>query len=120
MNDGMAVCGIDCDHCNLLRAPVDEKAAESLVGWFRAEGWLKEGEGSAEVMKRGPYCAGCRGDRNVQWSGDCWVRACCLDTRHLNNCSECPEFPCTKLTEWGRKGAHHAQALERLEAMRGR
>jgi hypothetical protein len=115
-----APCGIDCGRCNLFCAPDDEQAAASLVAWFKNEGWLKEDEGAREIMKRGPYCNGCRGDRSVQWSGDCLIRKCCVDDRRLQFCSECDEFPCETLVSWARNGAHHAQALDRLKAMKGK
>jgi hypothetical protein len=111
-------CGIDCAGCNLFRAPTDENAAQSLVAWFRQQGWLKDGEGARAVMGRGPYCHGCRGDRSVQWSGDCKIRKCCTDERQLQSCSACPDFPCAALNAWAQNGAHHAKALERLRSMR--
>lgn len=116
--DAMAPCGIDCAACNLFRAPIDEQAAGALVGWFRKAGWLKADEGAQEIMRRGPYCNGCRGDRSVQWSGNCTIRQCCIDTRKLQHCSDCSEFPCDKLVAWGKSPPHHAAALARLSAMR--
>ena len=99
-------------------AKTDEAAAQSLVGWFRQEGWLKEQEGPREIMQRGPYCNGCHGDRSVQWSGDCEIRACCVDAKHHTFCSECDSFPCNRLTEFGKRGPKYAAALERLTVMR--
>ena len=115
-NNMMAPCGLDCSGCDLYRAVSDEKAAESLVPWFRHEGWLKAEEGAREIMCRGPYCKSCRGDRSVQWSGDCAIRQCCTDERHLQFCSDCAEFPCEKLVSWAQP-PHHAQALNRLKSM---
>lgn len=119
MNDAekIAPCGIDCTACSLLRAPTDEQAAGALVGWFRSQGWLKPEEGAGEIMSRGPYCSGCRGDRAVQWSGDCAIRQCCTDSRHLRSCSDCTDFPCQNLVRWGENAPHHAAALIRLRSM---
>jgi hypothetical protein len=117
-NKMLAPCGLDCSGCNLYRAVSDEAAAQSLVGWFSSQGWLKSGEGAREIMARGPYCSACRGDRSVQWSGDCAIRKCCIDERHLSFCSDCDEFPCPKLEAWGQNAGHHAKALERLRTMR--
>jgi hypothetical protein len=119
MRGAIAPCGLDCSACNLFLAPSDQMAAETLVEWFRHQGWLKPNEGASEIMSRGPYCNGCRGDRSVQWSGDCRIRACCTDQRKLESCSACADFPCAILTEWGEHGAHHAAALERLRDVRG-
>ncbi len=116
----IAVCGLDCGACHLFSASTNEPAAEALVGWFRAEGWLKATEGACEIMQRGPYCKGCHGDRSVQWSGDCWIRACCVDEKQLMSCSDCQTFPCQRLTEWSQKNARYAQALNRLRLMQRR
>jgi Protein of unknown function (DUF3795) len=114
----IAACGLDCSACNLFLAKVDAPAAESLVGWFRQEGWLKVDEGAKEIMSRGPYCLGCHGDRSVQWSGDCWIRKCCVEEKHLRFCSECQELPCTRLIERAQGNPRYTAALDRLKAMR--
>jgi hypothetical protein len=61
----IAACGIDCTACPLRTADTDPQSAQQLVGWFRSEGWLEEDEGTSQLMARGPYCTGCRGDRGV-------------------------------------------------------
>jgi len=116
----IAVCGIDCSSCELFAASTDERAAESLVEWFRREGWLKETEGAGEIRQRGPYCNGCHGDRCVQWTRDCWIRTCCVDEKRLGSCSGCGDFPCARLTEWAQKNPRYAQALSRLRSMQGK
>jgi hypothetical protein len=114
----LAPCGIDCSCCELFLAANDEQAAQSLVPWFRSQGWLKPNEGAAEIMQRGPYCDSCRGDQSVQWSGDCRIRECCVDRRGLNSCGDCADLPCAALITWSQEAAHHAQALNRLRSMR--
>jgi hypothetical protein len=114
----IAVCGLDCSTCNLFAAKNDQQAAETLVAWFRQERWLKPQEGAQEIMARGPYCLGCHGDRSVQWSGDCWIRKCCVEEKQRKFCSECPEFPCTRLTAWSQSNGRYAAAFERLRSMR--
>jgi hypothetical protein len=114
----IAACGLDCSGCNLFCAVTDERAAQSLVSWFRQEGWLKPDEGGREIMCRGPYCKGCHGDRSVQWSGDCWIRKCCVDDRKLRFCSDCSEFPCEMLAQWSKTAAKYTTAFNRLLSMR--
>ena len=63
-------------------------------------------------------CQGCRGDRSVCWSEDCGLYACCVETKKLEFCSQCDDFPCGELTKWAADYAHHVPALERLKAMR--
>ena len=65
IEEPIAVCGIDCANCGLLKASFgDAEAAEQLAGWWKSEGWMSEDEGAAEVLERGPHCLGCRGDRH--------------------------------------------------------
>jgi hypothetical protein len=114
----IAVCGLDCTGCPLRKAATDESAAQDLVGWFKHEGWLKEHEGAAEIMARGPYCQWCRGDRSVHWSANCWILECCVDDKGLEFCYECEAFPCQRLTDWAKQNEQYTQALDRLHGMR--
>jgi hypothetical protein len=115
----MAPCGIDCNDCNLYRADFEAERAEALVPWFREMGWIGADEGSAAVMAKAPFCAGCLGDRAVQWSENCEIRACCVDQRGLAHCGACADFTCRALSEFEASAGHHAAAVERLRVMRG-
>jgi hypothetical protein len=86
-----------------------------LIGWFKEMGWLEEQEGMAEVIERRMYCQGCRGDRSIHWSADCWILECCVDNRQLESCHECDLFPCDRLVTWSRQNASYTQALSRLQ-----
>lgn len=114
----IAVCGLDCGTCDIRRLPVDPQAAERVVSWFREMGWLQPGEGVAEAIERRMVCQGCRGDRTVHWSADCWILHCCVDDKGLDFCHECPAFPCERLGRWARGNERYAQALHRLQQMR--
>lgn len=112
-----AVCGLDCGSCDIRRAPTDAVAAQRILAWFREMGWLDENEGLSEVIQRSMYCTGCRGDRSVHWSPDCWILKCCADEKGLDFCHECDVFPCEQLNEWSMENVQYAQALERLQRM---
>jgi len=114
----IAVCGIDCTVCPLRTADTNSEVAQHLVGWFKNEGWITEDEGVSELMQRGPYCRGCRGDRSIHWSSDCWILQCCVDDKGLAYCYECEEFPCEKLGEWAKNDAKYTDALDRLRRMK--
>lgn len=118
LNLMIAVCGMDCESCDIRRAPEDSEAAQRLVQWFRNEGWLKEGEGIEEIVKRSMYCRGCRGDRSIHWSPDCWILTCCVEEKGHQFCSQCEDFPCTRLTEHACQRELYQHALNRLKAMR--
>jgi hypothetical protein len=81
-------------------------------------GWLAEGEGVEEVLARSMYCPGCRGDRSVHWSADCWILQCCVDEQGLDHCSQCARFPCERLVEWAEGSEAYSTALARLHCMR--
>ncbi len=55
----IAACGLDCGRCEIRRAPFDEEAAESVVAWYREQGWLQEDEGMEVVLEKNMYCKGC-------------------------------------------------------------
>jgi hypothetical protein len=114
----MAACGLDCGTCEIRLAPEDPAAARTVVDWFRRQGWLAGGEGMAEAVARKMYCTGCHGDRDVHWSPDCWILACCVDERGLDNCSACADFPCERLVEWAGQSEAYGAALARLRALR--
>jgi hypothetical protein len=120
MNGPMiAVCGIDCTNCPLLRASQgDEEAAEHLAAWWRNEGWLDEGEGADEVLAGGPHCLGCLGDRDAHWSANCWILTCCVDDHGLDSCHKCDDFACERLVEWAGQNDRYGAALNRLRQMR--
>ncbi len=114
----IAVCGLDCGKCDLRLLPSDPDAAQRVVAWFREMGWLNEGEGVSEVMERSMYCKGCREDRSLHWSPDCWILQCCVDEKGLAFCCECADFPCERLSEWSKENDGYAQALGRLRQMK--
>ena len=114
----IAVCGLDCGSCEIRRAPNEPDVAQRLVAWFKKEGWLKEDEGISEVIERRMYCRGCRGDRSVHWSADCWILKCCVDDKGHEFCYECNMFPCERLSEWAKQSNDYSQALQRLKKMK--
>ena len=114
----IAVCGLDCGGCEIRLAPTDADAARSVIAWFQQMGWLAEHEGLAEVIERRMVCQGCRGDRSVHWSADCWILQCCVDEKHLAYCHECAAFPCQRLIEWSQQNTSYIEALNRLRRMK--
>jgi hypothetical protein len=120
----IAACGLDCEACEIRRLPLDEDAADTCIAWYREMGWLTENDGVREALERKMYCHGCKGDRSVHWSVDedgmCWILQCCVDEKQLGFCSDCDEFPCSRLVDWSTRDESYAKAFERLEAMQRR
>lgn len=113
----IGACGLDCGGCEIRRLPFDEEAAEAVLQWYRREGWLGPEEGIRQALERGLVCEGCRGDRELHWSPDCWILECCVEKRGLKYCSECGKFPCARLLDWADGGEAYGEALERLQEM---
>ena len=114
----MAACGLDCGKCEIRLVLTDPGAAKVAMDWYRSRGWLSEGEGMAEVMKRKMYCTGCHGNRETHWSADCWILQCCVDQHGHSNCSQCESFPCSGLVDWAKGDESYGAALARLKAIR--
>jgi hypothetical protein len=108
----LAICGLDCAECTIFQARTDPVIARRIADWFVKERGV-------QVRPEQIRCAGCRGDRAEQWSGDCAIRTC-AEARGLAFCSGCADFPCTILVEWACDDERHSAALARLHEMRGR
>ncbi|MBT3376415.1 MAG: DUF3795 domain-containing protein [Lentisphaerae bacterium] len=107
----LAACGIDCSACGIRKAALDPAEAER-----EAARWRKRGHKDAKPEWF--QCEGCHGSDEKCWSGNCAIRACCIKTKKLPNCSECPGFPCKKTTAFENDGhAHHKKAIQKLRTM---
>jgi hypothetical protein len=109
----LAACGIDCQTCEIGRAAKDRAFAEKL-----AESWRKGGnqKATADWFK----CEGCHGRDHLVWCEDCKIRACCIKTKNLDDCSYCADFPCKLVTDFeaDRKYPHHGRAVKKLRQIR--
>jgi len=99
----------------------DIKSAESLVEWYRNQGWIGENEGVEAVMKKAPLCKGC-------WDAtdDCFFkcgcggvdfRMCCRE-KQIKHCGECTDFPCENYRIWVDWHESHKRAMEHLISLR--
>ncbi len=65
-------------------------------------------------------CDGCHADGDHMWHAGCGIRVCCKFEKKFSNCSQCPEFPCNRISDFGcDKWEHHRAAVRRLHEMRG-
>jgi hypothetical protein len=110
-NQMIAVCGIECYRCDILQASNDRKMAQNIVDWFKKER-------NENIELEAIRCSGCRGDKAQHWSPGCWILKCCVDTKGLEFCYECDEFPCAKLVEWSKTDKGYEKALNRLKEMK--
>ena len=113
----LAACGVDCSVCGTYNKEHDIKAAESLVEWYRRQGWIEINEGAEAVQKNPPFCKGCWEKSENNFSGGCHIRACC-EEKGINHCGDCDVFPCEKYIEWTGDLAHHKKAMEYLISLK--
>ena len=52
------------------------------------------------TRKENVHCQGCIHMKLPFWGGECGVKSCC-ETRQLNHCGECDEFPCQMCAKMG-------------------
>lgn len=119
----MAACGVDCRECASYKVTVDNdiKAAEELVEWYRAQGWIGKDEGAEAVVAKNPLCKGCwNSDDTCFFKCGCNVidfRECCNEKK-IEHCGECMDFPCKYYEEWASWAGTHEKARERLALLR--
>lgn len=117
-NQYIAPCGVDCESCDIRKMPFDSESAKKVIPWCRSQGWIKQEEGLTEMMERNMYCEGCRNRDGIQWNSECLIYPCCVEDKKLEYCSDCSEFLCAKLEEWGKQSKSHGEAIEKLKKMR--
>jgi hypothetical protein len=52
------------------------------------------------TRKEAVNCKGCPNMEKPFWGGECKVKTCC-ETKLLNHCGECTEFPCEMVAKMG-------------------
>lgn len=107
----IAVCGLDCTGCDMREATTNPELRRQHAEWFKRERGI-------DVKPEDIHCMGCKGDRSMHWSPDCWILQCCIDKKGLAFCSQCDEFPCARLEEWAQGNESYGKALDRLKDMR--
>jgi len=98
----IGACGIDCSRCRIYLA-----YTAGDVEWQRQIIRDLFGEDS-DIKPEQITCGGCGGDPSIHWSPDCRIRLC-AHGRGLTACSQCPEFPCSKLEGFYAEGYEEAR-----------
>jgi hypothetical protein len=100
-NQLIAVCGLNCNECDIFKATNNPVIAQEIVDWLKKE---RDTEAKIEDIR----CLGCKGDRTKHWSPDCWILKCCVDK------------PCEKLDQWAKGSKGYKEALNRLKEIKGK
>lgn len=110
----VAPCGLYCGACPMYLATQEnsEKRLESLMQQFSA--------GKMQMKMADILCDGCIGGRRVAtFCSRCAMRSCAESKPNVTRCSDCPDFPCSKITNFNNDGmTHHSEVLENLRHLR--
>ena len=114
-NPGIAACGLDCaNECDIFKVPTNPEVADRVLAWLKQ----MKVKNLPHSLRGATLCLGCRGDRSVHWTPDCWILKCCVDNKHLETCAQCDEFPCLRLEGRAQRDERYARGLERLKQMK--
>ncbi len=91
-----APCGLDCFNCPMYKASSDEETRKSLAASMNKPLELAQ-------------CKGCRNENGtIRFMGmkePCNVYRCCIQSKGLEFCSDCSEFPCDYLHPYADKAS---------------
>ena len=107
-----AVCGLYCGACRIYRAWQDNN--QQLLEETQ-QNMSSRGATNLEDLR----CDGCLGQGNLTpWCQQCEIRRCPDDKPGVTRCSDCPEFPCSRITAFNNDGMrHHAEVLDNLRRL---
>jgi len=110
----VAACGLFCGACEMYRADHDDNAekVQKLVAGFNRRG----GKLTTDDLK----CDGCMaGGRLTPWCKQCAIRECTRKRDPEMLCSDCKEYPCSRITDFNNDGMqHHSEVLENLQKIK--
>ena len=108
-----AVCGLYCGACAIYRARRDDNRE-------RLEEICQLMSSRQQVTLDDLYCDGCLAQGRLSpYCLECKIRLCAMDKPGITRCSDCPDFPCSLITDFNNDGVrHHAEVLENVRHQR--
>jgi len=110
----VAVCGLYCGACPMYIATQtnDEQKQSALLKQFSS--------GPMKFKMEDLLCDGCIGNGRVaSFCRSCPIRSCPADKQNVARCSDCPDFPCSRISNFNNDGMlHHAEVLQNLRQIR--
>jgi hypothetical protein len=110
----VAVCGLYCGACPMYIATQtnDEQKQSALLKQFSS--------GPMKFKMEDLLCDGCIGNGRVaSFCRSCPIRSCPVDKQNVARCSDCPDFPCSRISNFNNDGMlHHAEVLQNLRRIR--
>ena len=107
----VAVCGLDCGARPMYIATQtnDEEKQKALLKQFSS--------GPVKLKMEDLLCDGCIGNGRVaSFCRDCDMRKCPDDKQDVVRCSDCSDFPCSRIINFNNDGMpHHGEVLNNLK-----
>jgi hypothetical protein len=110
----VAVCGTYCGACPMCinTQPGSERRRKEMFEQFAS--------GPMKMRLEDLVCDGCLSKgRIAPHCQKCGMRSCAADKSDVTRCSDCPDFPCSRITDFSNDGRlHHAELLHNLRNIR--
>jgi len=112
----VAPCGLYCGACASYLA-TQENNAQRLMSRF---GGGSKQPAKPPTLTEAMMCDGCQGGgRTPAHVPKCAIKLCAAEKSKSKRCSECEEFPCSRISDFNNDGmAHHAEVLANLRQLR--
>jgi hypothetical protein len=112
--DLVAVCGLYCGACPMYIATQnnDEEKQKALLEQLSS--------GPMKLKMEDILCDGCIGGGMVaSFCRNCAMRACANNKQDVTRCSDCQDFPCSRVTDFNNDGMpHHREVLNNLRQIK--
>jgi hypothetical protein len=110
----VAPCGLYCGACPMYLASQekDDQKFKALMQQFSA--------GKMQFKQEDLLCDGCIGGGRVAvFCRKCAMRSCADEKANVTRCSDCTEFPCSKITNFNNDGMqHHSEVMANIRQIR--
>jgi hypothetical protein len=106
----VAVCGTYCGACPLYinNQPGDKQKRNEMFERYAGR--------PMNTNLENLVCDGCLSDGHIAFHcKNCKMRLCAKDKPDVTRCSDCRDFPCSRMTDFSKDGKlHHAELLDNL------
>jgi hypothetical protein len=112
----VAICGMYCGACPsyIITHSNDEERQKALLK--QLEQFLPK---PMKLKAEDFVCDGCKGDGRIYPGCRSCATRSCSDKKKVARCSDCPDFPCSRITDSNKTGmACHGDVLHNLEQVR--
>ena len=110
----VSVCGTYCGACPMYinNKPGDKQKRKEMFERYAGR--------PMNVNLDNLVCDGCLSDGRLAFHcKNCKMRLCAADKPDVTRCSDCPDFPCSRMTDFSNDGKlHHAELLDNLRNLK--